>query len=256
MTPYPFLLNGRVNVIAHRGDTANHPPGNTWSAFSGALELGVDHLESDVQLSSDGELVLFHDDRLEASTTGVGTVADHPWAALETMTYTVDGTVTGDHLVRLVDALAAWPDAFWNLDAKVREAVEPLLAAIDSAGAHERVLVTSFSYRTARALERRRTSTTPRGASQLEVVGARLASLAGAPAPGSAAAVQLPECWKGMTIVDEKFVEAAHRGGKTVHVWTVNDPSDMNRLFDLGVDGIITDDPAAARRVLQARGEW
>ena len=55
-------------------------------------------------------------------------------------------------------------------------------------------------------------------------------------------------------VVDERFVAAAHRAGKAVHVWTVNDPESMERLVDLGVDGIMSDVPTTLCGVLAERG--
>jgi glycerophosphoryl diester phosphodiesterase len=68
--------------------------------------------------------------------------------------------------------------------------------------------------------------------------------------------VQVPLRTRGITIVDERFVRAAHCRGLPVHVWTIDDPAEMNRLLDLGVDGIMTDQPEVLRTVLQSRGSW
>ena len=60
----------------------------------------------------------------------------------------------------------------------------------------------------------------------------------------------------GVTLVDERFVLTAHRYGLDVHVWTIDDPQEMRDLLDLGVDGIMTDEPAVLRSVLEARRSW
>ncbi len=70
----------------------------------------------------------------------------------------------------------------------------------------------------------------------------------------AAVAFQVPERQGDLVVVDERFVAAAHRAGKAVHVWTINDIASMERLLDLGVDGIISDVPTALSGVLAARG--
>ena len=60
----------------------------------------------------------------------------------------------------------------------------------------------------------------------------------------------------GITVVTERFVAPAHRRGIEVHVWTIDDADEMDRLLDLGVDGIMTDRPAVLREVLERRGQW
>ena len=69
-----------------------------------------------------------------------------------------------------------------------------------------------------------------------------------------AVAYQVPERQGELVVVDEAFVEAAHRGGKAVHVWTVNEPEAMERLVGLGVDGIISDVPTVLGGVLAGAG--
>ena len=59
-----------------------------------------------------------------------------------------------------------------------------------------------------------------------------------------------------MTVVNRKFVERSHRLGLQVHVWTIDDAPEMERLLDMGVDGIMTDRPAILRQVLESRGAW
>ena len=67
---------------------------------------------------------------------------------------------------------------------------------------------------------------------------------------------QVPVRQAACTIVDEHFVQAAHVRGVAVHVWTIDDPVEMDRLLDLGVDGIMTDEPTVLRDVLHRRGAW
>jgi glycerophosphoryl diester phosphodiesterase len=68
--------------------------------------------------------------------------------------------------------------------------------------------------------------------------------------------VILPVSYKSVPVVTPGFVRRAHGLGLYVHVWTVNEPAEMRRLLDLGVDGIVTDRADLLKEVLQSRGEW
>ena len=69
-------------------------------------------------------------------------------------------------------------------------------------------------------------------------------------------AAQVPVKAKGLTIVRRSVVDTAHRHGVDVHVWTIDDAAEMHRLLDLGVDGIMTDQPETLRQVMIDRGHW
>jgi glycerophosphoryl diester phosphodiesterase len=83
-----------------------------------------------------------------------------------------------------------------------------------------------------------------------------VASLGVPVGPLPAACAQVPVRQNGVPVVDRRFVAAAHRRGLQVHVWTIDDPAEMGRLLDLGVDGLMTDRPATLKDVLTARGSW
>ena len=69
-------------------------------------------------------------------------------------------------------------------------------------------------------------------------------------------ALQVPVRYRAIPVITPEYVRRAHELGLYVHVWTINDPAEMHRLLDLGVDGIITDRPTVLREVLQARRQW
>lgn len=251
--PESFLDWGRASALAHRGDRANHPPGNNLAAFQSAIDAGIDHIESDVHRTADGELVLFHDDSLDAETTGRGPIAEHTWSELHTVRYLADGRTTDHGLVRLEDALGLWPDLRWNLDAKDGAAVDPLVDLIKRTGSGHRVLLTAFELGTIRRVRRSAPPETCTGLAKVEIVAVRAASLVGVPIPHLGDAAQVPAEHRGVTVVDERFVATCHRADIAVHVWTVNEAAEMHRLLDLGVDAVITDDPTTLVSVLDER---
>ncbi len=248
-----FLTHGETMGLAHRGDRAGYPPGNSAEAFQSAIDLGFDHLESDVHVTSDGELVLFHDDDLGAETTGAGPIGQHRWADLDRVRYVVDGEPTERKLIRLSDALHLWPHARWNLDAKDGAAVEPLIDLVTRSGSSQRVLLTAFDLGTLRRIRRAAPPETCTGLAKVEIAALRAASLVGAPVRHVGDAAQVPLDHRGLTIVDRRFVTTCRSAGIAVHVWTINDADTMHDLFDLGVDAVITDEVGKLRAVLDQR---
>ncbi|WP_022880691.1 glycerophosphodiester phosphodiesterase family protein [Gryllotalpicola ginsengisoli] len=229
-------------MLAHRG-LATSSPENTLLAFANALEAGAAYLETDVHASSDGVAIISHDPDL-------GRVAGRK-AAIRLLTAVELAGVdlgAGQTYTTLEDALTAFPDARFNIDVKSRDAAEPAARAIRAAGALGRVLVTSFDDATRRATLRalggeHRVATS---ASRRGVIGALLGAWLGLPflvrrALDDVDAVQVPERMGRIRVVGPRFLDAVHRAGVEVHVWTVNDEATMRRLLSHGVDGIVTD---------------
>lgn len=244
MTPHPFLTTGRPDVMGHRGASSAEPPGNHLAAFRAALDAGCDHLETDVQVSRDGEVVIFHDPRLDEVTTGVGEIADHDWAHLAGLRYVADGRPTDRRLLRLDDALELLPGAQLNIDVKRDAAVAPTVEILRRRGARHRVCVAAFGWRRLRRLRRLLGDGWCTACSKAEIVVLRALSWMRMPVPRFGDAVQVPERQGGVTVVDRRFVAACHARGVQVHVWTVNERDQAERLAALGVDAIISDRPA------------
>ncbi|WP_370079432.1 glycerophosphodiester phosphodiesterase [Streptacidiphilus sp. MAP12-16] len=258
---HPFLDNPGPLAFAHRGGALGGPE-NSMAAFSRAVRLGYRYLETDVHATSDGVLVAFHDSHLERMTDGVGAIASLPWRAVST------ARIAGrEPIPRLDELLGAFPQARFSIDVKAPGAVRPLADVIRRASAWDRVCVGSFSDGRLAAVRaaagpRLATSLAPRG-----VLGLRLRSLSGpvpvdrvlgAAARRQAVCVQVPVRWpaSGLPVVDRPFVNAAHRLGLQVHVWTVDTPEQIHALLDLGVDGIMADRIDILRDALIQRGAW
>lgn len=247
---YAFLATDSPIAFAHRGGAGEHPE-NTWAAFSHAVELGYRYLETDVRLTSDGVVIAFHDSTLDRVADRTGRIRDLRWEEVRR------ARIGGEHEpVRLDELLEAFPNVCINIDPKEDSVVEPLVRVIERTGAIDRVCVASFrESRPARARQLLGPSLCfaggPRSIAKLRMVanGVRLR-------PNAVPCVQVPVRLGRVRIVDERFVATAHRLGVAVHVWTVDDPAEMVRLLDLGVDGIMTDRPGALRSVLVDRGQW
>jgi glycerophosphoryl diester phosphodiesterase len=249
---HPYLDAPVPLAFAHRGGAAAGDE-NTAEAFGRAVQLGYRYLETDVHATADGVPVVFHDDTLARLTGHGGRIEDLSWADLAAVR--VGGAAA---IPRLDDVLASWPDVRFNIDVKADSGAAPAVEAIRRAAAVQRVLLASFDDSRLAVL---RELAGPRVATSLgrrAVARLRLASLVGArvrPAP-SAVAAQVPVRHAGVPVVDRAFVRCCHRSGLQVHVWTVDDPAEIGRLLDLGVDGIMTDDLEVLRDAYGARGVW
>jgi glycerophosphoryl diester phosphodiesterase len=248
---------GSVIAMAHRGG-ALHPeiPGaeNTLHAFKHAVALGYRYLETDVHATSDGVVLAFHDEALDRVTDTEGVLSQ----------LTADqvriARIAGEHVVpTLAELLEEFPDCRFNIDIKSTSAVQPLAALLDQTASHDRVCVGSFSQRRLDAFRRASRGRVATSASPVEVAlflalpsgwAARLATR------GRVSALQVPHRRGRLTVVTGSLVRRAHAAGAHVHVWTVDEPAEMDELLDLGVDGLITDRTDVLKEVLMARGRW
>ncbi|GIU83450.1 MAG: glycerophosphoryl diester phosphodiesterase [Acidimicrobiales bacterium] len=221
-------------------------------AFARAVEMGYGYLETDVHPTRDGVLVAFHDPQLDRVTDLKGSVTDHTWEEIARARVRGGGSIP-----RLEDLLGEWPDVRLNVDCKSDESVDLLLDLLDRWNAWDRVLAASFSHKRLLRLRSQAGSRLATSLSPREVAGLKAAAY-GAPwrKPHRAVAAQVPERQGPITLVDEKFVETAHSFGVLVHVWTVDEPHQIEHLLDLGVDGIMTDRPSVLKEVLVGRGLW
>ncbi|MBD3690045.1 glycerophosphodiester phosphodiesterase family protein [Nanchangia anserum] len=234
----------RLIPYAHRGGAGEVVENSDIAVARTAARAGW-RLETDVRLSADGHIVLSHDANLRRAWGVDIDVAGATWDELAA----VRGP-DGEHLIRLVDVLASYPELWINIEPKDDAVVAPLVAAIRDAGAQRRVIVSSFHSRRIRRLRRLApeipTGATP-GIVAALVIGSQLTI--DVPVRGCVA-VQIPPTWNGLPVLTRRLVCAAHRRGIEVHVWTIDDAVEMRRLIDLGVDAIMTDYPDRLAHIL------
>ena len=249
--------------IAHRGSRYLWPE-NTMLAFEGAVGMGYSHVETDLRMTRDGVLVCLHDSTVDRTTDGRGPVAGMSFAEVSGLDagFRHAGAEgfpfrrRGIGVPRFEDLVTGFPSLRVVVDLKADGMAKALGGLIDLHGLHDRVIVGSYHDR--RIDELRRVTgggvatSTGSALTRMWLVASRL----GRAAAGNASALQVPTQIRGMRVVDERLVRAAHRWGLQVHAWTVNHPSEMTRLLDMGVDGLVTDRPDLLRQVLIKRAEW
>ncbi len=250
---HPFLQHDGPIAFVHRGGAAEAAE-NSLATFQRAAAMGFRYLETDVHATADGVLVAVHDPTLDRVSDSSGRISDLSWAAVARARL-----ADGSPLPRISEVLDALPQARIAIDLKSDQAVQPMVRLLKgNPGWLERICLGSFSDARLTQVRRRLgpalcTSTGPAG-----VLAHRMASALGRPTPTRylGNCLQVPVRVGILTVVTPAFVEAARGQGMPVHVWTVDDPAEMTRLLDLGVDGLMTDRPEVLRSVLTARGSW
>jgi len=249
-----YLAGSRPRAFVHRGWHIGDLAGceNTMAAFTRAVDEGYQYLETDVHATADGVLIAFHDYRLDRVTDSRGRIAELSWDEIS------KARIGGrEPIPLLAEVLAGFPTARFNIDPKSDRTVGPLIELLRQSDAVDRVGLGSFSDRRLVLLRAAlgtavSTSLGPRAVGSL-VAASKLGF--GINTQGAQSA-QVPVRFGAVRIISPSFVAAAHRIGLEVHAWTIDSPAGMNRLLDMGVDGIITDRPDVLRRVLTDRGQW
>jgi glycerophosphoryl diester phosphodiesterase len=270
-------LERRVIAYAHQGG-AWESPSSTLFAIDRALAAGATAVELDVHATADGELVVCHDATVDRTTGSAGTIVSHTLEELRRLDFSywfipgadvTPGRPDADYPYRgrapedpdfaiatLRQVLERFPGVVLNLDIKqtapvvapYEQALARLLAEFDRT---DDVIVASFLDPATDAF-RSFAPDVPTSAGTMATAEFWRAAHAGEELPETpAVAFQVPEFQGDMLVTDQTFVDAAHRAGKAVHVWTINDVEAMERLVALGVDGIISDVPTVLAPTLE-----
>jgi len=258
-----FFIPAVPRVFGHRGSAGTHPE-NTLESFAAAVAAGVDYLEFDLHMTRDGEVVVSHDDHLDRDCGRPGVIREMTYADLAVADagrmFTLDGATfpfrgKGIRIPRLAEVLAAFPKLRMIVEVKqiAPSVVAPMLALLDHAGVRRNVLVASEHQEPLDEV-RQLAPEIPTNFSYLEsgifiqAMGTRDANYR-----PPADAVQIPRSYESWQLVTPESVSFAHSLGLEVHVWTVNEETEMRELLDMGVDGLITDYPARALDVVRKR---
>lgn len=234
-------------------------PQNTMAAFEGAVGLGYRYLETDVQATSDGVLAVFHDDELAPESDLAGRISEMPWSEVS------KARVGGEPIPRLEELLDAFDDVRICIDPKSDAAVEPLIETLRHRSVLDRVCVGSFSDTRLSRIDEVFGDAACLCLSPREI--ARLRTLSAAPRAARSGTSHRGRPFRGriasipprrgpIPLATRRLIDYAHGVGVAVYLWTIDDPVAMARLLDLGVDGIMTDEPRVLLDVMARRGQW
>ena len=263
MPDHPFVREGGVEVIAHRGGWGLWPE-NTLFAFQNAVDLGVDMLELDIRGTKDGHIVVFHDSRLRRTTNGTGRVneftleelkkldAGYQWSPDDGKTFPFRGK--GIEIPTLKEVFESFPEMRMSIEIKDREP-QMVTACIDfirKYGVQDRILVASFESGTLGRFREQipEVATSPgltEGAMFYLLCRLHL-SVVYHP---NAEVLQFPVRFPlKLDTKHPALINGAHENNMQVQIWTVDDKSDMKLLIERGVNGIITRRPDRLLKLL------
>ena len=271
----PWLAR-RVLNYAHQGG-AREGPSSTLHAMRRAVAEGAHAIELDVHATADRHLVVCHDVTVDRTTDGTGRIAELTLAQVQSFDnahwwvpgsvvhhdgapdeYPLRGRAPNDPDLRipaLREVLEAFPGTILNLDVKeTAPAVQPyereLATLLLEFERTDDVIVASFSDDAVAAFAAAAPGIATAAATNATAA-FYFAVVNGEEPPATpACALQVPPAYGGVTVVDERFVSAAHRAGLAVHVWTIDERDEMEALLQVGVDGIMTDRPSLLSTVL------
>ena len=244
---HPFFEGYDFYPFVHRGGDEEKTE-NTLEAFQYSSDLGFIFMETDVQSTSDGKVVIFHDSDLKRVAGINKKVSELTFKEIKDVNLT-----TGGKIPSLEETLHSFPNLRFNIDIKVDSAVEETIRIVKSHHALNRVCLAAFSTNRLNSIRHLTGLDLCSSMGQAEVVRLLLSSygLNFKVSPGFCA--QVPVSQFGIPIVTRKFIKKVHDLNKLIHVWTIDETEEMYRLIDLGVDGLMTDKPTVLKKALVAR---
>lgn len=239
-------------IFAHRGASL-HAPENTISAFNLAIQQGAHAIELDVMLSADNEAVVIHDNNVDRTTNGSGQVMNLSLADIRTLdagSY-FDAKFMGEKIPTLEEVLSIFGGKILiNIELKnLINPFDPLplitAALVKKYRLEDKVLFSSFNPIALIKINRYLPDTD----NALLLWGGFFGKII---QPFLTKIIPHKALHPSLSITDSKLVKLAHRNGYRIHVYTVNDANTINRMYEMGVDGIFTNDPLLARKILDS----
>ncbi len=226
--------------LSHRGNSKEFIE-NSFEAFNSVVQMGYKYIETDLRMTLDREVIAFHDldlKRLFGIDVQVNDLTFNEIANLF--------KEKNCKLLSLEDALKSFPDTKFNIDLKDNKVTKDSIDIVSKLNAFHRVCFASFnSGRTQEVLNFNQNASVSMGLK--DVAKFKFFKMRNK----NIKFIQIPLVWNGIKVVTKNLIKKAHEKGLLVHVWTINDKKVMNDLINIGVNGIVTDEPNILMEVMK-----
>ena len=228
--------------LSHRGNSQNFIE-NSFEAFNSVIQMGYKYIETDLRMTLDGEVIAFHDPDLKRLFNLDLWVKDLTFNEIADLF-----KEKNCRLLTLEDALKEFPHINFNIDLKVKEAIQHSVKVVADLNSFDRVCFASFhSSHTKKVLHLNQNAIV--SMSMKDVALFKFFKIYNK----RVKVIQIPIKWKGIKLLTRNLMQEAYKNNLLVHVWTVNDEVTINNLIDIGVNGIITDKPELLMKTMKER---
>ena len=228
--------------LSHRGNSKRFIE-NSFEAFNSVIQMGYKYIETDLRMTLDGEVIAFHDPDLKRLFNLDLQVRDLTFNEIANLFKEKNCT-----LLSLENALMKFPEIHFNIDLKVEEVIQDSIKVVTDLNALDRVCFASFrSSRTEKVLQQNKNTIVSMGMKDVALF--KFFKFHNK----KIKIIQIPLKWKGIKILTRNLIQKAHKSNLLVHVWTINDRKIINNLIDLGVNGIVTDEPELLMEIMKER---
>ncbi|OUW08597.1 MAG: hypothetical protein CBD19_02695 [Gammaproteobacteria bacterium TMED159] len=228
--------------LSHRGNSKEFIE-NSLEAFKSVAKKGYKYIETDLRLTLDGHVVTFHDEDLKR-------LFDLD-VKIKNLTLKEVNILFNKHKCELFtfeETLNYFPEIYFNIDLKIKEVVMKTINIVEKTKSFNRVCFASFkSLHTKMVLDKHPEAITSMGLTDVALfkflkINRKNSNI-----------LQIPIKWNGIKILTKKLISDAKKRNLLIHVWTINNPNEMEELIDMGIDGIVTDEPDILMNVIKNR---
>ena len=245
-----FIRSTNIVPIAHRGASLLASE-NSFESFRKAFDLGYRVIETDIHSSKDGTAYIFHDITLERLTGENLKISDLKDVDIDSLKINNSSIIP-----RLSNVFEEFPEGLFNLDAKTWKSTTPIVDTIQNMGCRSRVCIGSFNDRRVHAIIKELGLETCHSMGTSNVIKFYLGAQLGIEQQFTSQCIQLPIKMFGISLTTRKVLSYARKLGIKIHFWTINNPVIMQKLLELNVDGIMTDDCVLLKEIMKEQNKW